>query len=82
MVGYLEAFALAQMLPERAEAILDRAHAYAHNRIVCGVHYPTDVEASRSIALALFGALSTSPRFREELSAAKSELRAKLSLTP
>ena len=80
MVGYLEAFALAQMLPERSEAILHRAAGYAHNRVVCGVHYPTDVEASRTIALALYGALSTSERFQQELDAARVELRRNLSL--
>ena len=80
MVGYLEAFALAQMLPERNDAILERAAEYAHNRVVCGVHYPSDVEASHTIALALYGALSTSTRFQQELEAAKVELRRSLSL--
>ena len=78
MVGYLEAFALAQMLPEQSDAILKRADRYARNRIVCGVHYPTDVAASRTIALALYGALSTSARFREELASAQTEIRSKL----
>ncbi len=82
MVGYLEAFALTQMLPEKSDAILRRAAEYAHNRVVCGVHYPTDIKTSQTIALALFGALSTSSRFQQELSAARAELRRKLALQP
>ncbi len=80
MVGYLEAFALVQMLPERKDAILARARQFAANRVVCGVHYPSDVEASHTVALALFGALETSPRFQQELAAARTELRCALRL--
>jgi acid phosphatase (class A) len=82
MIGYLEAFALVQMIPERKEDILRRASEFAQNRIVCGVHYPTDIEASHTIALALFGTISTSPRFQQELAAARCELRRKLHLPP
>lgn len=82
MVGYLEAFALTQMLPEKTDLILQRAHEYAHNRVICGVHYPSDLEASRIIAAALFGALAVSPRFKEELAAAKAEVRKQLALQP
>ena len=75
MVGYLEGFALAQMLPEDADVILKRADTYAQNRVLCGVHYPSDVEASHVIASALFAAISTSEVFQQELATAKGELR-------
>jgi len=80
MVSYLEAFTLAQMVPEHASEILARASDYAHNRVICGVHYPSDTEASRLASMAEFGALSTSPKFQEELSAARKELRTALNL--
>ena len=82
MVGYLEGLALAQMIPERSQAILERAKQYAQNRVVCGVHYPSDVEASHSIALAMFGELATSARFQQDLQAARSEIRKQLKLNP
>jgi acid phosphatase (class A) len=44
----LEALVLIMMVPENRDAILTRADDYAHSRVVCGVHYPTDVEASKS----------------------------------
>lgn len=80
MVGTLEALALAQMVPEQEAAIAERLEQYMHNRIVCGVHYPTDTQASRTIATALFGLISASPAFQADLAAAKAELRARLGL--
>jgi acid phosphatase (class A) len=78
--GYLLAFALVEIIPEKSQQILARADAYAHNRIVCGVHYPSDVEASRRIALAMFGYMMASPRFQKDLAAARIETRQRLGL--
>ncbi len=73
--GYLYAFTLAEILPDRYDAILSRADEYARNRVVCGSHYPSDIEASRRIASFVFGALLATPRFTAELQAARTEVR-------
>jgi acid phosphatase (class A) len=78
--GYLLAFALVEMIPEKSQQILARADGYAHNRIVCGVHYPSDVETSRRIALVMFGYMMASPRFQKDLAAARMETRQRLGL--
>jgi acid phosphatase (class A) len=78
--GYLEAFTLASMIPEKREQILARADEYAHNRLVCGVHYPSDLMAGRQVAYAVFGALMTSPEFQRELAGARVEVRKKLGM--
>jgi acid phosphatase (class A) len=78
LVGYLEAFTLVEMVPDRREAILDRADDYAHNRLVCGVHYPSDIEESRRVALLIFGYMMATPKFQQDLAAAKLETRTKL----
>jgi acid phosphatase (class A) len=75
------ALTLAEMLPEKRQQILDRADDYAHNRLVCGVHYASDVEASRRIAYLLFGALMSNSRFTTDLAAARTELRTHLGLS-
>ena len=80
MSGYLLAFTMVQIVPEKREAILERADEYAHNRVVCGVHYPSDTEASRRMAYAIFGYMMASPRFQKELAAARAETRAHLNL--
>jgi acid phosphatase (class A) len=81
LTGYLEALTLAEMAPEKRAEILARADDYAHNRLVCGVHYPSDLEASRRIAYVVFGYMMATPRFERDLAAAKAEMRAKLGLT-
>lgn len=78
LTGYLEALTLAEMLPEKRDQLLARADEYAHNRAVCGVHYVSDVEASRSLAYAIFGYMLATPKFQQDLAASRDELRAKL----
>jgi acid phosphatase (class A) len=77
---YLLAFTLVQMVPENQEQILQRADDFAHNRLVCGVHYASDVEASRNIAYVMFGYMLANPRFQKELAAARVETRQHLGL--
>lgn len=74
-VGYLTGLVLAQMVPAKAAAVLSRAADYAHNRVLCGVHYPSDVEASRTLALVMLGELSSSPRFQQDVREATTELQ-------
>lgn len=81
LTGYLEAFTLAELLPEKRSAILTRADDYAHNRLVCGVHYPSDLEASRRVAYVVFGDMLASPKFQQDLAAARAELQAKFPTT-
>jgi len=78
--GYLLAFTLVQMVPEKRTEILERADVYAHNRLVCGVHTASDLEASRRIAYAVFGSMMQEPRFQQDLAAARAETRHALGL--
>ncbi|HKN21407.1 MAG TPA: phosphatase PAP2 family protein [Terracidiphilus sp.] len=80
IVGYLEAFTLIRIVPEKSREILERADDYAHNRMVCGVHYPSDIAASREVAYAVFGYLMARPRFQNDLAAARAETRKRLGL--
>ena len=80
LTGYLEGFTLAEILPEKRAEFLARADEYAHNRLVCGVHYPSDIEESRRIAYAVFGYMMATPKFQHDLAAARAEMRAKLGL--
>jgi acid phosphatase (class A) len=78
LTGYLEAFTLIEIAPERRTEILQRADEFAHNRLVCGVHYPTDIEASRRVAYAVFGYMLATPRFQRDVADARQEMRQKL----
>jgi acid phosphatase (class A) len=79
--GYLLAFTLVQLVPEKRQQIFDRADEYVHNRLVCGVHYASDTEASRQVAYAIFGSLVASANFQRDLQAARDETRSKLGLS-
>ena len=78
--GYLLAFTLAQIVPEKSAEILARADDYAHNRLICGVHTASDLEASRRVAYAMFGSMLQETRFQQELAAARADTRHALHL--
>ncbi|MYM27986.1 phosphatase PAP2 family protein [Duganella sp. CY15W] len=78
--GYLAALTLIEMVPEQRDAILARADAYAKNRLVCGVHYPSDIAASKLLAYTTHAVMHTNPQYQVELAAARAELRHQLGL--
>jgi len=80
--GFISAYILVQMVPERKDDILARAEDYTHNRMVCGVHYRSDIEATRRVTLALIAYYLANPRFQRELTDATAELRDQLQLGP
>ena len=67
---------LADLAPDRATEILSRARAYSESRVVCGVHYPSDIANGRLNGSALFAALEASPEFRADLEKARAEVAA------
>jgi|ERR1019366_2974855 acid phosphatase (class A) len=73
--AYTAAILLADMVPEKASAIFDRAAVYANYRVVGGVHYPTDVEAGRISGSAIDNVLLHDPRFLGDLARARAEVR-------
>jgi acid phosphatase (class A) len=78
--GYLMALVLIDMVPEKRDEILARADDYGNNRLVCGVHYRSDLGASRLLAYRIHAVMGTNPQYQTELTAAKAETRAALGL--
>ena len=75
-LGYALALTMAEVLPERAQALLARAADYGYSREVCGSHFPDDVQASEALATAVVGRLMTKPAFQQKIAAARTELEA------
>ncbi len=75
-MGWAAGELLAQLIPTRAQDILARSSDYAESRLVCGVHYRRDVEASHVLATAVLLQLMTHPEFRAEVEDARAELTA------
>jgi acid phosphatase (class A) len=79
--GYVIAFLLARMLPEQAIALRSRAEEFVNGRLVCGVHYPTDISAGRIAADAIFARLMADQSFTADFAKARTELRRGLNYT-
>lgn len=82
MNGYVVAMVLAQVFPDRRQAILARGVRYGDNRVACGVHHPSDVEEGRLLGIAYFTKLSADPAFAADLKCAQAEQAFAASRTP
>lgn len=75
-LGWAWALILAQLAPDRATEILMRGREIGESRVVCGVHYLSDVEAGRANGSMLVAALQADPAFRADLDRARAEMQA------
>ena len=75
-IGWAWALVLAEAAPEESEAILARGRAFGESRVVCNVHWESDVIEGRFIGAATVARLHAEPAFLADLDAAKSELEA------
>jgi acid phosphatase (class A) len=71
--GWTVAMILARVAPDRAEVVLKRAEDYMESRLVCGMHFPSDVEAGHDVAIAVVSHLDASPEFQADLERARKE---------
>lgn len=71
-VSRLIALALAEVDPSRRTQFLASADRAALNRVIGGVHYPSDIEAGKKFADRLFAVLSSDEDFRADLERLKS----------
>ncbi len=74
-VAMLYAEILARMLPEQRLRLLARARQYAEDRVICGVHYTTDIEAGKRAGAIEAFAMFHNGAFEKEFVAAKAEVR-------
>ena len=74
MAGWAWALVLSEAEPGKASAVLAAGREMGMSRVVCGVHFPTDVEAGRTLGAAMVSRLHAEPAFLADLAAAKTEL--------
>ena len=75
-VGWVWALILAELAPEQSTALLARGRAFAESRVVCNVHWHSDVTQSLLIGAATVARLHAEPAFRADMDAARAELAA------
>ena len=75
-LGMSVALILAELAPDRSSALLARGRIFGESRIVCGVHWLSDVEAGYLNAAGLVAVLHSSAAFRTDLQQAAGEVAA------
>lgn len=81
-VGAMMSILLAQMVPEQHQELFELGWEFGEDRVISGVHFPSDVEAGRILGTMLVGAMQQDARFRADFAAARRELREVLGHAP
>jgi len=75
-IGWAWALTLAEMVPDKSDAILARGMSFGNSRYVCGVHWKSDVEAGRLVGAATVSRLHDDPVYRAQVELARREIEA------
>lgn len=79
-VGTMMGIILSDMVPEKRAEIMARASKYAHNRVVGGIHFASDVEMGRISGSVIAAVLLNRDDFKAEYEVARAELRSDLGM--
>ena len=71
---------LSDLVPERREALVARAGEFARQRMVCGVHFPSDLAAGKQAAETVLRTVRMNQAYSIAAAEASAELRAALHL--
>ena len=71
--GWTVAMILSRVDPDRAQSLTQRAEEYEESRLICGMHFPTDIEAGQVVAAAVVARLDSSSDFQADLAKARKE---------
>ena len=74
--GTVYSLLLADLFPEKREAILEKGREIGWDRVLIGKHFLTDIRAGRVLGQAIVHELKDSKAFEEDLAAAKAEIMA------
>lgn len=75
-LGWAWALVLSEIAPDRVDALLARGMAFGHSRVVCGVHWASDVTAGQTMGAATVARLHADATFRAQAALAKAEIDA------
>ena len=74
--GYGMGIVLANLMPNHAQAILGRSEQFAENRVICGMHFRSDIVAGQQFGTIMAIRLMQNPQFQADMQAARTELAA------
>jgi len=73
-LGWLWALVLTEIRPDHADDLFAKGIGFGDSRVLCGFHYPSDVQAGRIAASALFDRLHGNNDFKADLACAAKQL--------
>jgi acid phosphatase (class A) len=74
MTGWAWALVLAELKPAKADPLLAAGREMGESRVICGVHFESDVAAGRVLGSAMVARMHADPAFETDLAAAKQEM--------
>ncbi len=74
-IGWAWALILCEIAPERTDAILARGREFGRSRMVCNVHWQSDVDEGRIMGPATVARLHADANFLADLNRAKAEVK-------
>lgn len=75
-IGWAWALILSEVDPARANALFERGRNYGESRLVCNVHWQSDILEGRHMGAAAVARLHDNAQFRTDLAAARKEVAA------
>jgi acid phosphatase (class A) len=75
-IGWAWALVLAEIAPDHTDAIFARGLAFGESRVVCGVHWSSDIHAGRVVGASAVSRLHADPVFAAQLELARKEIEA------
>jgi hypothetical protein len=74
--AYTLAVLLGEIFPDKKDALLKQADEIAENRVIGGVHYPSDIVEGKQLGRAVAQAILANPDFQKRLAAARARVPA------
>jgi acid phosphatase (class A) len=74
--GTVYSLLMAELFPDKREAILAIGRTIGWDRVLIGKHFPTDIYAARVLGKAIMRELLANPAFQRDLAEAKAEVEA------
>ena len=80
--GWMYAMVLSTVAPERTEDLMARARQYAENRVICGHHWKSDIDASLMLTAGVFTNIVVTDAFQHQLAKAREEYQRIMATQP
>jgi acid phosphatase (class A) len=64
---------LSEIFPNQRDALMARSRQIGDDRVLGGVHYPSDIEAGRTLAAAIVKQMLSDPDFQGQLQKVRDE---------